>query len=124
MLSILKESTSELSKIFKLIKYSTSRPTIVKALQTELNKQYKAGLVVDGIYGVKTNNAVRNLSYGAKGNLTKMLQGLLICNGYNTNGFDGVFGNGTASAVKSYQKKKGLTADGIAGQKTFASLCK
>ena len=103
---------------------SLTKKALVKALQTELNKQYKAGLVVDGIYGVKTNNAVRNLSYGAKGNLTKILQGLLICNGYNTNGFDGVFGNGTATAVKSYQKKKGLTADGIAGQKTFASFCK
>lgn len=85
---------------------SLTKKALVKALQTELNKQYKAGLVVDGIYGVKTNNAVRNLSYGAKGNLTKILQGLLICNGYNTNGFDGVFGNGTATAVKSYQKKE------------------
>lgn len=101
-----------------------TKKALVKALQTELNKQYKVGLVVDGIYGAKTNNAVRNLSNGCKGNLTKTLQGLLICNGYSTNGFDGIYGNGTSSAVKSYQKKKGLTADGIAGQKTFASLCK
>lgn len=103
---------------------SLTKKALVKALQTELNKQYGSKLVVDGVYGAKTNNAVRNLSNGGKGNLTKTLQGLLICNGYSTNGFDGVFGNGTASAVKSYQKKKGLTADGIAGQKTFASLCK
>lgn len=103
---------------------SLTKKALVKALQTELNKQYKAGLVVDGIYGVKTNNAVRNLSYGAKGNLTKILQGLLICNGYNTNGFDGVFGNGTKSAVTSYQAKKRLTVDGVAGHKTFESLCK
>ena len=103
---------------------SLTKKALVKALQTELNKQYGSKLVVDGIYGEKTNNAVRNLSNGCKGNLTKTLQGLLICNGYSTNGFDGVFGNGTTSAVKSYQKKKGLTADGIAGQKTFASLCK
>lgn len=103
---------------------SLTKKALVKALQTELNKQYKAGLVVDGIYGAKTNSAVRNLSYGAKGNLTKTLQGLLICNGYSTNGFDGVFGNGTKSAVKSYQSKKKLTSDGIAGQKTFSALCK
>lgn len=101
-----------------------TKKALIKALQTELNKQYKAGLVVDGIYGVKTNSAIRNLSYGAKGNLTKTLQGLLICNGYSTNGFDGVFGNGTKSAVKSYQSKKKLTSDGIAGQKTFSVLCK
>lgn len=103
---------------------SLTKKALVKALQTELNKQYGSKLVVDGIYGAKTNNAVRNLSNGCKGNLTKTLQGLLICNGYSTNGFDGIYGNGTSSAVKSYQKKKGLTADGIAGQKTFASLCK
>lgn len=103
---------------------SLTKKALVKALQTELNKQYKAGLVVDGIYGVKTNNAVRNLSYGAKGNLTKILQGLLICNGYSTNGFDGVFGNGTKSAVKSYQAKKRLTVDGVAGKATFSILCK
>lgn len=101
-----------------------TKAALVKALQTELNAQYKAGLVVDGIFGAKTKAAVRNLSNGCKGNLTKTLQGLLICNGYSTNGFDGIYGNGTTSAVKSYQTKHGLTADGIAGKATFSSLCK
>lgn len=101
-----------------------TKAALVKALQTELNAQYKAGLVIDGIFGAKTKAAVRNLSNGCKGNLTKTLQGLLICNGYSTNGFDGIYGNGTANAVKTYQKKKGLTVDGIAGKNTFSALCK
>ncbi|MDO4831539.1 MAG: peptidoglycan-binding protein [Clostridia bacterium] len=97
---------------------------LVKALQSELNKQCGAGLDVDGIFGWRTRAAIVNLYSGVQGNLTKTLQGLLICNGYDTNGFDGIYGNGTTSAVKSYQTKHGLTADGIAGKNTFASLCK
>lgn len=101
-----------------------TKKALVKALQTELNKQYNANLVIDSIFGNKTKTAIRDISNGAKGNITKILQGLLICNGYSTNGFDGIFGNGTTSAVKSYQSKYGLTVDGIAGKETFYSLCK
>ncbi len=101
-----------------------TKKALVKVLQTEMNRQYGSRLVVDGIYGNATNSAVRNLSKGCKGNITKALQGLLICNGFDTNGFDGIYGNGTVSAVKSYQKKKKLVADGIAGKATFSALCK
>lgn len=101
-----------------------TKKALVKVLQTEMNKQYGSKLVVDGIYGSATNSAVRNLTIGCSGNITKTLQALLICNGLSTNGFDGVYGNGTANAVKSYQQKKGLTVDGIAGKATFSSLCK
>lgn len=97
---------------------------LVKALQTELNRQCNAGLGVDGIYGNLTNGAVINISKGAKGNITKTLQGLLICNGYGTNGFDGIFGNGTDSAVREYQSDNGLYVDGIAGKNTFSKLCR
>ena len=101
-----------------------TKKALVKALQIELNKQYNANLVIDGIFGCKTKSAIINIYNGAIGNITKTLQGLLICNGYSTNGFDGIFGNGTSSAVKSYQSKHGLIVDGIAGEETFYSLCK
>ena len=101
-----------------------TKKALVKALQIELNKQYNANLVIDGIFGSKTKSATINVYNGAIGNITKTLQGLLICNGYSTNGFDGIFGNGTSSAVKSYQSKHGLIVDGIAGEETFYSLCK
>ena len=52
-----------------------------------------------------------------------MLQALLVCNGYSIVYVDGIYGNDTYNAVKSYQSKKGLTADGIAGKNTFAKLC-
>lgn len=100
-----------------------TKTALVKALQTELNRQFDAGLVVDGIYGNLTNNAIVNIQYGDQGNITRILQGLLICNGYSTNGFDGIFGNGTRNAVIAYQKANGLSQDGIAGKNTFSSLC-
>ena len=35
---------------------------------------------------------------------------------------DGVFGNKTKEAVEDFQRKHGLTVDGIAGKKTIAAL--
>lgn len=35
---------------------------------------------------------------------------------------DGIYGKGTAAAVKSYQKRKKLSADGIVGAKTWAVM--
>lgn len=99
-----------------------TKAALVKALQTELNKQYGAGLSVDGIFGPKTKAALPILSEGVRGRITKILQGFLICNGYSTNGFDGIFGDGTESAVKEYQNKNGLDADGIVGPVTFSRL--
>lgn len=95
---------------------------LVKALQTELNKQCGAGLSVDGIWGPKTKAACINVKQGARGNITKILQGGLICLCYNTGGFDGIFGASTKNAVIAFQKSHGLSADGIAGKNTFAKL--
>lgn len=36
---------------------------------------------------------------------------------------DGSFGSGTEKAVKAFQTKNNLTADGVIGPKTFAKLC-
>lgn len=99
-----------------------TKAALVKALQTELNRQFGAGLAVDGIYGNMTASAVVNLYVGAQGNITKTLQGFLICNGYDTNGFDGIFGTGTMKAVKSCQSAHGASADGIVGPVTWRLL--
>lgn len=42
--------------------------------------------------------------------------------GFRTNGLDGIFGSGTYNAVISYQKSRGLTADGIVGCNTWRSM--
>lgn len=81
-----------------------------------------AGTTADGVNGPKTKAACVNVKQGANGNITKTLQGCLIVRGYGTNGFDGVFGGGTAKAVKAFQKANGLAADGVAGKNTWAKL--
>lgn len=99
-----------------------TKASLVRMLQRELNAQFGRGLAVDGIWGPKTKAACVNVKRGARGNITKTLQGALICLGYNTGGFDGVFGAATEAAVRALQGSRGLSADGIAGRNTFAAL--
>ena len=97
-----------------------TKAALVKALQKNL------GVNVDGKYGFFTNRAVKknNLRKGDKGEYVKVLQGLLVCNGYTDAYVDGSFGGGTDKAVRAYQKAQKLTVDGIAGSSTFKALCK
>ena len=66
--------------------------------------------------------AYATLAYGSKGTEVKTLQQALISLGYLTGSADGIFGRATEKAVKLYQQKKGLTADGKAGNKTLTAL--
>lgn len=63
-----------------------------------------------------------SLRRGSRGTLVTQLQTKLKRWGYYTGAIDGVFGTGTEKAVKAFQKKVGLTADGIVGPKTAAAL--
>ena len=67
---------------------------------------------------------MRNLKKGCKGEDVKALQILLIGRGYScgVSGADGSFGPATDSAVRKYQKTKGLEVDGVAGKNTMGSL--
>ena len=104
------------------IQGSKTKAGATKALQTELNTQFSAGLDVDGKFGPKTKAACVNVKQGAKGNMTRTIQGLLYGFGYDPNGFDGSFGPGCLAAVKSYQTNKGLSVDGIVGPNTWAAM--
>ena len=99
-----------------------TRAAAIKALQTELNAQFGAGLAVDGIWGGKTRAACVNVRQGARGNLTRIIQGRLYCMGCDPRGFDGIFGSGCAAAVKRYQADNGLPADGIVGRNTWTAM--
>ena len=88
------------------------------AYQMELNAQFGAGLDVDGIMGPATRNASVIVRQGAVGDITRGIQSMLYCKGYNTNGVDGIYGPGTTSAVRSFQANNGLSADGIFGPNT------
>ena len=114
-----------------------SSGTQVKYLQRALiGLGYLIG-AVDGQYGSKTAEAVRDYQrdYGlgvdgsaGRNTMTSLkntvvaLQSDLTRKGYNPNGIDGVFGGGTQSAVKAYQRDMGITVTGIAGSKTMKKL--
>ena len=100
-----------------------TKKALIKILQTELNQTYSSKLSVDGIFGNQTKAACPTLKNGSKNDVVGVLQALLICNGYSGAYLDKDYGNATTTAVKSYQKKKGLVVDGIAGKNTFAKLC-
>ena len=70
------------------------------------------------------NVEIQQLKKGAKGASVKAMQQLLQGNGYScgTTGADGDFGSNTDKALRSYQRDKGLTADGICGSKSWTSL--
>ena len=62
------------------------------------------------------------LKQGSSGSDVKTLQTKLKRWGYYTGAIDGVFGEKTKAAVIYFQKRNGLTADGIVGAKTLAAL--
>ncbi|MFT8313330.1 MAG: spore cortex-lytic enzyme [Clostridium sp.] len=70
------------------------------------------------------NNAVNVISYkyGSSGTAVTQIQTKLKNWGYYKDSVDGKFGYNTYLAVKSFQSKNGLTADGIVGDSTLAAL--
>lgn len=100
-----------------------TKKALVKGLQTELNKQFEGNLVVDGIFGTNTYNACINVRRGAEGNITWLIQSMLICHSFNINA-DGIFGTTTERAVRDFQSRNGLSVDGIVGKNTFNKLFK
>lgn len=95
------------------------RPKIFKteiAEKTTAKTDNGGGIVIE----------VDELKKGSEGAQVKTVQRLLIAMGYSCGscGADGEFGSGTLDAVKSFQKAKGLSVDGIVGSKTWSALIK
>ena len=99
--------------------------------------QQKNGLTADGVAGSETlkklDSAYKNadsntstdddsLRKGATGTAVKTLQTNLKKLGFYTAYVDGSFGATTESAVKAFQRKYGLTADGVAGSATLKKI--
>ena len=91
-----------------------TKKALIKILQNEMNKQL-------GIPELP-KNTWRPLRIGMHGILVKVVQGFLICYGFDTSEFDSIFGSGTENAVKQYQKSNNLVVDGIVGKKTILKM--
>ena len=94
--------------------------------------QRRAGLQVDGVAGPRTRRALgrfarhrygsRIMRRGMRGWDVAVLQFVLRRRGVSVGGVDGHFGPRTKRAVRRFQRRAGLTADGIVGSATFAAL--
>ena len=108
--------------------------------------QRKNGLTSDGLAGKKTRSMLETarkgsnstpvtgkaakapvysegtLFNGCSGEEVRVMQEALIELGYLEGKADGKFGNQTEKAVRTFQRKNGLTSDGLAGKKTRSLL--
>ncbi|GAB2607754.1 hypothetical protein GCM10027168_45800 [Streptomyces capparidis] len=123
----------------------------VRAVQYLLNQQgFDAG-TVDGVFGARTESAVKAfqtnrrltadgvvgartwtallsagttplLQQGSTGAAVQRLQRALTAALGRTVAVDGVFGSGTGQAVRDYQSSRGLGVDGVVGGATWSAL--
>lgn len=69
------------------------------------------------------NNELLALSkYGSRGDEVIQIQTKLKRWGYYSGNIDGIYGTQTLNAVKYFQRKNGLTVDGIAGKNTLEAM--
>lgn len=71
-----------------------------------------------------TSSGYKTLSSGSRGNAVEELQENLNYLGYSCGTVDGDYGAKTANAVREFQRKNGLSVDGIAGPKTLEAINK
>lgn len=71
-----------------------------------------------------TSSGYKTLSSGSRGSAVKELQEKLNSLGYSCGTVDGDYGAKTANAVREFQRKNGLSVDGIAGPKTLEAIDK
>ena len=76
----------------------------------------------EGEAGAAVVVAAAVLRQGSTGGEVKEVQRRLKKWGYYSGSVDGIFGSGTKKAVISFQKKNGLTADGVVGKATYKAL--
>ena len=94
--------------------------------------QARRGLAVDGVAGPVTRGALgrlgrplygrRQIRHGMVGWDVSVLQFLLARRGASPGLVDGRFGSRTGRAVRTFQRRAGLAADGIAGPATQRAL--
>ena len=143
---------SEASRLIKPTLRRGSTGQAVKELQQLLfHWQYYFGLI-DGVFGVYVESAVKDYQHrvfltedgivgsitwqalysgapikpilmnGSSGNDVKIVQNVLKLNGYYFGVVDGFFGPMTKVAVIQFQTNKALPADGIVGYRTWHAL--
>ena len=79
-------------------------------------------IIFFGLFFLNIKEIIALSRYGSSGNEVTQIQKKLKNWGYYTGSVDGIYGSKTVAAVKKFQAKNGLTADGIAGPRTLSAL--
>ncbi len=123
-------------KVTKKLTYGSDEKQVKYLQQALIGLGYLNG-DADGIYGSKTREGVRKFqkAYGlstdgsagpatlrALKNAVVTLQSDLARKGYGSGTINGVYGKGTKSAVKAYQRDRGIAVTGVAGPDTMRKL--
>ncbi|MCD8180718.1 MAG: spore cortex-lytic enzyme [Firmicutes bacterium] len=77
-------------------------------------------LVISCVFTESTASALSKI--GSQGQEVTNIQTRLKSWGYYSGSIDGIYGWRTANSVKEFQRKNGLTADGVAGPATLAKI--
>ena len=70
----------------------------------------------------RNNESLALSKYGSRGDEVIQIQTKLKRWGYYSGNIDGIYGTQTLNAVKYFQRKNGLTVDGIAGKNTLEAM--
>jgi spore cortex-lytic enzyme len=108
---------------FMLKKFKNKKQAIIMIISTII-------LLITGTVAIaiiyknnQANETIEVLSkYGSRGSEVTQIQTKLKRWGYYSGNIDGIYGTQTVKAVKYFQRKNGLTADGIAGPATLKAM--
>ncbi len=84
--------------------------------------QWLAALIAFALFFCLARADAAVVAWGSKGEQVRQVQQKLIEYGYLKGTADGVFGQKTYDAVVWFQRKNGLSVDGVVGRKTAAAL--
>lgn len=109
--------------LYSVSEFKNFQPVKVKfpRAQRLLAQQVNEDTILLARYQRSTGRSVPNLRFGNSGLAVRVLQRLLIANGYAIR-VDGVYGAMTESAVKAFQSRRNLIADGVVGSRTWLHL--
>ena len=119
------DTVKELQKELQELGYHTGDIDGLYGAKTEealKEFQKEAGITVDGKYGPATHKALLAELGTQESEATKHIQSMLSDLGYYAGDINGTYDTATEDAVKAFQTEQGLTADGIVGPKTLAAL--
>ncbi|MCQ2969883.1 MAG: peptidoglycan-binding protein [Clostridium sp.] len=112
----------QFAEFLKADGYATSSTYVNTLIKTVEKYSLQIYDIVDAVPPVIVNR--RTLKRGMSGEDVKLVQQILMNNGYDLGkwGADGQFGAQTEKIIKQFQNEKGLVVDGIVGKKTWLML--